>query len=95
MVISWAKRCARRRLALTRHALYAAGSVVKQPFINVEDQAVIQESIDRAAEISRRMASGEIRIPRGVYRFKTLEEADEWWDKMLARSEPKNDSPKV
>ena len=24
-------------------------------------------------------------IPRGVYRFKTHEEADEWWEKMLKR----------
>ena len=24
-------------------------------------------------------------IPKGVYRFKTHEEANEWWDKMMAR----------
>jgi len=33
-------------------------------------------------------------IPKGVYRFKTLEEADEWEKKMLARSNlPRPDSP--
>ena len=51
----------------------------------------MQKGIDRAAEISRQMTSGEIRIPRGVYRFKTLEEADEWMDKMIARSQPQKD----
>lgn len=25
-------------------------------------------------------------IPKGVYRFKTHEEANEWWDKMMARA---------
>jgi hypothetical protein len=65
-----------------------ADAAVKQPFINVEDQATMQKGIDRAAEISRQMASGEICIPRGVYRFKTLEEADVWMDKMIARSHP-------
>jgi len=62
---------------------------VKEPFINVEDKAAIQKGIDRAADISRRMTSGEIRVPRGVYRFKTHEEADECWDNVIARSEPK------
>jgi hypothetical protein len=64
---------------------------VKQPFINVEDKAVIQKGIDRAANISHRMASGEIRVPRGVYRFKTHEEADEWLDNVIARSEAQKD----
>jgi len=25
-------------------------------------------------------------IPKGVYRFKTHEEANDWWDKMMARA---------
>jgi hypothetical protein len=59
---------------------------VKQPFINVEKepkslhelfvQAGLQAGIDRAAEISRRMKSGEICFPKGVFRFKTVEEQD-------------------
>ena len=77
-------------LAPTGGAAYAF-QAVKPPFINVEDKAAIQKGIDRAADISRRMASGEIRVLRGVYRFKTHEEADEWWDNVIARSEPKKD----
>lgn len=77
-------------LALRGVEAYSA-SVVKQPFINVEDQATMQKGIDRAAEISRQMASGEIRIQRGVHRFKTLKEADGWKDKMIARSQPQKD----
>ena len=57
-------------LAPVDNAAYAFPDL-KQPFINVDDSAVIQRGIDRAAGISRRMASDEIRVPRGVYRFKT------------------------
>ena len=67
---------------------------MKQPFIKVEEnqkildklsiQAGIQAGIERAAEISRRRAAGEIRFPKGVFRFKTVEEADEWKNKILA-----------
>jgi hypothetical protein len=64
---------------------------VKQPFINADEKAAIQRGIDHAAEISRRMASGEIHIPRGVFRFKTLEEADEWWERVLAGDQPKEE----
>jgi hypothetical protein len=68
-------------------------NVVKQPSINVVKepeslhelfmQTGIQAGIDRAAEISRRMKSGEIRFPKEVFRFKTVEEADEWKNKIL------------
>ena len=67
---------------------------MKQLFINVEKepkslyeifvQAGLQAGIDRSAEISRRMKSGEIRFPKGVFRFKTVEEADAWKNKILA-----------
>jgi hypothetical protein len=87
-------------LALSGPATYA-GRVVKQPSINVEKtpkslhelfvQTGIQAGIDRAAEISRRMKSGEIRFPKGVFRFKTVEEADEWKNKILAGSRPRKD----
>jgi hypothetical protein len=30
--------------------------------------------------------SKRLPIPKGVYRFKTHEEANEWWDKMMARA---------
>jgi len=76
-----------------RRTAYAE-AVVKQPFINVEKepkslhelfvQTGLQAGIDRAAEISQRMKSGEIRFPKGVFRFKTVEEADEWKNKILA-----------
>jgi hypothetical protein len=71
-----------------------AKAAVKQPFINFQKepkslheifaQAGLQAGIDRATEISRRMISGEIRFPKGVFRFKTVEEADEWKNKILA-----------
>ena len=54
-------------------------------------QAGIQRGIDRAAEISRRMKSGEIRFPKGVFRFKTVKEADEWKNKILAGNQPQKD----
>ena len=82
-----------RPLDLPRAPAYSSNAV-KQPLINVEEnqkmpdklsvQAGIQRGIDRAAEISRRMKSGEIRFPKGVFRFKTVEEADEWKNKILA-----------
>jgi hypothetical protein len=54
---------------------------VKQPSNNEEEKA----------DHSARRTTG---IPKGVYRFKTLEEADEWEKKMLARNAfPKPDSP--
>jgi len=52
-------------------------------------------AVEQPFDNPRRMASGEIRIPRGVYRFKTFEDADEWWDKIIACSEPGKDSPKA
>lgn len=85
----------RQWLALAGVEAYA-GSVVEQPSNNPSEiekpaDALSVAGDTKADSIARRMASGGIRIPRGVYRFKTLEEADEWWDKMLARSEgPKN-----
>lgn len=33
---------------------------------------------NKAASLVQGMASGQIRYSRGVFRFKTLEEADEW-----------------
>ena len=82
-------------LALTRAATYA-GSVVKQPFSNEKEKPTSPDPFSTATDnkadsIARRMASGGIRIPRGVFRFKTHEEADEWWERMIARNQPKKD----
>jgi hypothetical protein len=37
------------------------------------------------ASVAWQKAFGGLRIPRGVYRFKTHEEADEWLWRMLTR----------
>jgi hypothetical protein len=49
---------------------------VKQPFINVEEGK------------ADKVAGRRLGIPKGVYRFKTHEEANEWMEKMLAQSGP-------
>ena len=51
-------------------------------------QAGIQAGIERAADISRRMKSGEVRFPKGVFRFKTVEEFSDWKEKILAGNQP-------
>ena len=68
-----------------------ADAIVKQPSKTPSEKAITPAapppvSEDLADSIARRMAAGEIRIPRGVYRFKTHEEADQWMDEMIARS---------
>jgi len=80
-------------LALPRAATYA-GSVVNEsadtpnPGESPADGSLLpaESKTDLVAQL---MASGKLRIPCGVYRFKTHEEADAWWDEMLARSQPK------
>jgi len=71
---------------------------VRTPPINVEKepkllhelfiQAGLQAGIDRSAEISRRMKSGEIRFPKGVFRFKTVEEFGGRKRRILAGNQP-------
>jgi hypothetical protein len=76
-------------------------SKVKQPFINVEDK--IDKIVGRRTKtpdpftadtscktdaIAWREAFGGVRVPRGVYRFSTHEEADEWLWRMIARPRP-------
>jgi hypothetical protein len=74
-------------------------AAVKPPFINVEEKidrfvgkrtqtpdALSLAGSTKADAIAERKAFGGVGIPRGVYRFKTHEEADEWMTKMLARS---------
>ena len=72
--------------------------VVKQPFINLDEK--IDRFVGRRTKtpdglslagstiqdaIAWRKAFGGVRVPRGVYRFKTHEEADEWLWRMITR----------
>ena len=85
-------------LALPEVAIYSP-DVVKQPFINAE------ENIDRfvgkptnspeSFQTAMQLQEAAVQLhktfqlrwaPKGVYRFKTHEEADAWMTKMLARS---------
>jgi hypothetical protein len=71
---------------------------VKQPFINVEDKidrfvgrrtktpdALSTATSNKADSIAWRKAFGGLGVPRGVHRFKTHEEADQWLWRMMAR----------
>ena len=93
-----AQCCGRRRLALAGVGTYA-GDVVKQPFINVEEK--IDRFVGKRTQTPDSWQAGmrlqalgaELHnsfqhrwMPKGVYRFKTHEEADAWMTKMLARS---------
>jgi hypothetical protein len=72
---------------------------VKQPFINVEekiDRVVGKRKLPSDSFITgMRLQEAGLELyrtfkqhwcPKGVYRFKTHEEANEWMTKMLARS---------
>ena len=85
------------RLARGGQRAYA-GSVVKMPFVSVEEKidrfvgrrtqmadALSTKFSNKAESIAWRKAFGGIRVPRGVNRFKTHEEADEWLWRMIAR----------
>jgi hypothetical protein len=87
-------------LALFCRAAYSENAV-KQPFVNVEEKidrfvgrrnkmpnALSTATSNKANAIAWRKAFGGARIPRGVYRFKTHEEADQWLCQMIAR--PRN-----
>jgi hypothetical protein len=84
-------------LALLCLAAYS-GYALKQPFINVEEKidrfvgrrtkapdGLSLTSSTKADAIAWRKAFGGVRIPRGVHRFKTHEEADQWLWRMIAR----------
>jgi hypothetical protein len=71
---------------------------VSQPFINVEEKigrivghrtgtpdALSIRTSTKANSIAWRKALGGVFIPRGVHRFKTHEEADQWLRQMIAR----------
>ena len=87
-------------LALSSRAVYSRNAV-KQPPINVEEKidrlvgrrtktpdALSTATSNKANASAWRKAFGGARIPRGVYRFKTHEEADQWLCQMIAR--PRN-----
>ncbi|MBI4196666.1 MAG: hypothetical protein HY539_02475 [Deltaproteobacteria bacterium] len=44
----------------------------------IEDARILQKTLNQIR--------GDALVPRGVYRFKTFEEADEWMTKMIART---------
>jgi hypothetical protein len=71
---------------------------LKQPLINVEEKidrlvgrrtrmpdALSTATSNKAESIAWRKAFGGVRVPRGVHRFKTHEEADKWLWRMIAR----------
>ena len=75
-----------------------ADRVVKPPFVNVEEKidrfvgrrtgvadALSTKSSNKADAVAWQKAFGGIRVPRGVHRFKTHEEADEWLWRMICR----------
>jgi hypothetical protein len=74
---------------------------LKQPFINAEEKIVrvaghrtkTPDGLSLSGSTSEdsiawRESLGGVRVPRGVYRFKTHEEADQWLWRMITR--PKN-----
>jgi hypothetical protein len=84
-------------LALPKSKTYA-GTVVNPPVINVEERidrfvgkrtktpdALSLNGSRKADAIAWRKAFGGLRIPRGVHRFKTHQEADQWLWRMIAR----------
>jgi hypothetical protein len=71
---------------------------VKQPFVNVEEKidrfvgrrtrmasGLSTATSNKSDSIAWRKAFGGVRVPRGVYRFKTHEEADQWLWRMITR----------
>ena len=91
---------AAKPLAYSQPVTYSC-LVVKQPFINVEERidkvvgrrtkapdALSIETSRKADAIAWRKSFGGLRVPRGVHRFHTHEEADEWLWRMIARPRP-------
>ena len=72
--------------------------VVTQSLINVEEHfdrivgkrtktpdGLSTATSHKAESIAWQKAFGGVRVPRGVYRFKTHDEADQWLWRMIAR----------
>ena len=75
--------------------------MAKQPFINVEEpidrfvgrrtkvpDTLSVASSRKADAVAWRRSFGGVRVARGVYRFRTHEEADEWLWRTIARPTP-------
>jgi hypothetical protein len=71
---------------------------VRRPVINVEEHidrivgrrtktpdGLSTTTSHKAESVAWGRAFGGVRVPRGVYRFKTHEEADQWLWRMIAR----------
>ncbi len=95
LIVNWFEFGA--SLALSGASVYPE-TAVKQPFTNVEEKvdrfvgrrtgtpdALSTKTSNKVSSIAWRKAFGGVRIPRGVHRFKTHEEADAWLWKMIAR----------
>jgi hypothetical protein len=92
-----------RGLACTGGGVYTFYAL-KPPLINVEEKidrfvgrrtkladALSTKTSSKADAVAWRKALGGIRVPRGVHRFKTHEEADAWLWRMIARGEMTKD----
>jgi hypothetical protein len=75
--------------------------VAREPFINVEENidrvvgrrtkrpdALSVMTSRKADAIAWRKSLGGVHVPKGVHRFHTYEEADEWLWRMIARPRP-------
>jgi hypothetical protein len=72
--------------------------MAKQPFMNLEEKidkvvgrrlktpdALSVRTSNKADSIAWRKAFGGVNVPRGVHRFRTHEEADDWLWRMISR----------
>ncbi|MGA2662592.1 MAG: hypothetical protein ABSH34_34365 [Verrucomicrobiota bacterium] len=72
--------------------------MVKQPLVNLEEKidkvvgrrlkapdALSARTSRKADSIAWRKAFGGVNVPRGVHRFRTHEEADDWLWRMISR----------
>jgi hypothetical protein len=74
---------------------------LKEPFVNLDEKidrfvgrrtkmpdGLSLMTSTKADAIAWRKAFGGVRVPRGVYRFKTHDEADQWLWQMITRPNP-------
>lgn len=81
-----------------RASMNSARKPVKQSVVGIEEtidrtvgkrtrapDALSTASSSKARSIAWKEALGGVQVPRGVYRFKTHDEADQWLWRMIAR----------